>query len=132
VPSLEHDDALAHSGHGSRGHQPGSQAVAAVVLDERGGGVETRFKDDKQGLGLTKRSKKRAAAQRMLTLLGALAHNVMVWARRWLAPHEPKLRRYGMKRMVRDSFHLSGFLVPDARGRLVEVVRRFGTYDSRI
>jgi hypothetical protein len=57
-----------------------------------------------------------------LTLLGALAHNVIVWARRWLAPHEPKLRRYGMKRMVRDIFHLSGFLVHNARGRLMEVV----------
>jgi hypothetical protein len=92
------------------------------LYDERGGGVETSFKDDKQGLGLTKRSKKRAAAQQMLALLGALAHNVVVWARRWLAPHEPKLRRYGMKRMVRDIFHLSGFLVHNARGRLVEVV----------
>jgi hypothetical protein len=31
--------------------------------DARGGGVETSFKDDKQGLGLTKRSKKRFSAQ---------------------------------------------------------------------
>ena len=90
--------------------------------DDRGGGVETSFKDDKQGLGLTKRSKKRVAAQQMVVLLGALAHNVMVWARRWLVAHEPKLRRYGMKRMVRDIFHLSGFLVHNARGRLIEVV----------
>src|SRR6266545_221995 len=90
--------------------------------DDRGGGVETSFKDDKQGLGLTKRTKKRFAAQQMVVLLGALAHNVIVWARRWLAPHEPKVRRYGMKRMVRDVFHLSGFLVRNARGRLVEVV----------
>lgn len=90
--------------------------------DERGGGVETSFKDDKQGLGLTKRSKKRFAAQQMVVLLGALAHNVTVWAREWLAPHEPKVRRYGMKRMVRDIFHLSGYLVHNARGRLLGVV----------
>jgi hypothetical protein len=90
--------------------------------DDRGGGIETSFKDDKQGLGLTKRSKKRFEAQQMVVLLGALAHNVIVWARRWLAPHEPKVRRYGMKRMVRDIFHLSGFLVHNGRGRLVEVV----------
>jgi hypothetical protein len=89
--------------------------------DDRGGGIETSFKDDKQGLGLTKRSKKRFEAQQMVVLLGALAHNVIVWARRWLAPHEPKVRRYGMKRMVRDIF-LSGFLVHNGRGRLVEVV----------
>lgn len=90
--------------------------------DARGGGVETSFKDDKQGLGLTKRSKKRFAAQQVVVLLGALAHNVVVWARGWLAPHEPKLRRYGIKRIVRDVFHLSGFLVRNARGQLVEVV----------
>jgi len=90
--------------------------------DARGGGVETAIKDDKQGLGLTKRSKKRFAAQRVVALLGALAHNVLVWARQWLAPHEPKLRRYGLKRLVRDVFHISGFLTHDARGQLVGIV----------
>src|SRR5207245_2743628 len=53
--------------------------------DQRGGGVETSFKGDKQGLGIGKRSKKRFAAQQMVVLLGSLAHNVIVWARRWLA-----------------------------------------------
>lgn len=98
------------------------QAVLLAYVrfyDDRGGGVETSFKDDKQGLGLNKRNKKRASAQQMVALLGALAHNVIVWARSWLAPHEPKLRRYGMKRMVRDIFHLSGFLVHNARGKLI-------------
>jgi hypothetical protein len=90
--------------------------------DDRGGGVETTFKDDKQGLGLTKRSKKRFEAQQMVVLLGALAHNVIVWARRWLAPHDPKIRRFGLKRMVRDVFHLTGFLVHNSGGRLIEVV----------
>ena len=33
-----------------------------------------------RGLGLGKRSKKRFAAQQMVMLLGALAHNVIVWA----------------------------------------------------
>jgi len=47
---------------------------AAVTLayirfyDHRGGAAETAFKDDKQGLGLTKRSKKRFAAQQMVVL----------------------------------------------------------------
>ena len=101
------------------------QAVLLAYVrfyDDRGGGVETSFKDDKQGLGLNKRSKKRASAQQMVALLGALAHNVIVWARKWLAPHEPKLRGYGMKRMVRDIFHLSGFLVHNARGKLIGVM----------
>jgi hypothetical protein len=90
--------------------------------DERGGGCETAFKDDKQGLGITKRSKKRFEAQQILTLLGTLAHNVVVWARGWLAPHEPKLRRYGIKRLVRDVFHISGFLVRNVQGRVVAIV----------
>jgi hypothetical protein len=101
------------------------QAVLLAYVqwyDARGGGVETSFKEDKQGLGLTKRSKKRFEAQQMLTLLGSLAHNVIVWARQWLAEREPKVRRYGLKRMVRDIFHISGFLVRNARGRIVEVV----------
>jgi hypothetical protein len=47
---------------------------------------------------------------------------MLVWARRWLAPHEPRLRRYGLKRLVRDLFHISGFLLRDARGQLVGIV----------
>jgi hypothetical protein len=101
------------------------QAVTLAYVrlyDQRGGGVETSFKEDKQGLGLLKRSKKRFAAHQMVVLLGTLAHNVIVWARRWLAPHEPKVQRYGLKRMVRDIFHISGFLVRNARGRLIAIV----------
>lgn len=53
-------------------------------------------------------------------LLGSLAHNVIVWARHWLAL--PILCHYGMLRMVRDVFHISGFLLIDACGRLTQVV----------
>ncbi len=99
---------------------------AAVLLayitfyDQRGGGVETSFKGDKQGLGLTKRSKKRFAAQQIVMLLSSLAHNVIVWARHWLA--SPALHHYGMLRMVRDVFHISGFLLTDACGQVTQVV----------
>ncbi len=99
---------------------------AAVLLayvrfyDQRGGGVETSFKGDKQGLGLGKRSKKRFAAQQMLMLLGSLAHNVIVWARHWLT--SPTLQHYGMLRMVRDVFHISGFLLTDACGQVTQIV----------
>jgi hypothetical protein len=91
-----------------------------TFYDQRGGGIETSFKGDKQGLGLTKRSKKRFEAQQMLMLLGSLAHNVVVWARRWLAV--PQLQHYGIMRMVRDVFHLSGFLCMDALGHVVQLV----------
>ena len=99
---------------------------AAVLLsyvrfyDQRGGGVETSFKGDKQGLGIGKRSKKRFAAQQMVMLLGSLAHNVIVWARRWLA--SPALQHYGILRMVRDVFHISGFLLTDACGQVTQIV----------
>jgi hypothetical protein len=99
---------------------------AAVLLayvhfyDQRAGGIETSFKGDKQGLGMGKRSKKRFEAQQMVMLLGSLAHNVILWARRWLP--SPSLQHYGMLPMVRDVFHLSGFLLTDASGRLTEVV----------
>jgi hypothetical protein len=60
--------------------------------------VETPFKEDKHGLGLTKRSKKRRAARQLVTGLGTLAHNVLVWARGWLLAHAPRLGRFGIKR----------------------------------
>jgi len=91
-----------------------------TFYDQRGGGIETTFKGDKQGLGLTKRNKKRFEAQHMLVLLGSLAHNVVVWARRWLAIAEGS--HCGMLRMVRDVFHISGLLRFDPFQHLVEIV----------
>src|SRR6266699_1699689 len=71
---------------------PAAVLLAYVTFyDQRGGGVETSFKGDKQGLGIGKRSKKRFEAQQMLMLLGSLAHNVIVWARHWLATSPSKL-----------------------------------------
>ncbi len=86
--------------------RPNSSATDPVAVlaayvnfyDQRGGGIETSLKGDKQGLGLTSRNKKRFEAQHMLVLLGSLAHNVVVWARRWLAI--PQLHAYGPLRMV--------------------------------
>jgi len=104
---------------------PATVLLAYVSLyDQRGGGVETSFKGDHQGLGSTKRSKKRFEAQQMVMLLGTLAHNVVIWARQWLtqtAAPAP-LRHYGLLRMVRDVFHISGFLVMDACGQISQIV----------
>ncbi len=100
---------------------------AAVLLayvyfyDQRGGGCEAANKGDKQGLGLTKRNKKRFEAQQMLMLLGTVAHNVVVWARAWLAPRCPRLARYGILRLIRDVGHVSGFLCFNAAGQVVGV-----------
>ncbi|GHO48615.1 transposase [Ktedonospora formicarum] len=102
-----------------------SDSVAVLLAyvtfyDQRGGGIETAFKGDKQGLGLTKRRKKRFEAQHMLVLLGSLAHNVVVWARQWLSCH--KIQHYGPLRMVRDVFHVSGLLRFDVSGAVAEIV----------
>ncbi len=82
----------------------------AEFYDQRGGGVETAFKQDKQGFGLRKRRKKRAPAQQMIVLLNSLAHNLLVWARDWLSAGVPKLARYGTLRLVRDVLSVSGKL----------------------
>jgi hypothetical protein len=69
--------------------------------------------------------KKRFEAQQMVMLLGTLAHNVVIWTRTWLtqlALPATRLRRYGIVRLVRDVFHISGFLVIDACGQIVQVV----------
>ena len=102
---------------------PAERALSYVYADDaRGGGVETSFKGDKPGLGLTKRSKKHFCAQQITTLLGSLAHNVMVWARGWLVEQQPKLAQYGMRRMVRDVFHIQGRGELDAQGHVVGII----------
>ena len=101
---------------------------AAVLLayvsfyDARGGGVETAFKYDKQGLGITKRNKKRFEAQQMVMLLNQLAHNVLIWARGWLAEALPQIERYGLLRLVRDIWHISGFVERDRHGQIIRIV----------
>jgi len=75
-------------------------------------------------MGSTTRSKKHFAAQQVVMLLGSLAHNVVVWARRWLAAPPAscsKLRYYGMLRLVRDAFHISGLLVIATGGQVVKI-----------
>jgi hypothetical protein len=104
---------------------PATVLLGYVYLyDQRGGGVETSFKGDRQGLGSAKRSKKRFEAQQMVMLLGTLAHNVVIWARCWLTQTAPPsiLRHFGILRMVRDVLHISGFLVFDALGQLLQIV----------
>jgi len=88
----------------------------------RSGGVETSFKNSKQGLGLSKRNKKSFQAQRVLVLLAQLAYNITVWVRTELAKHKPELQHYGMLRMIRDAFSITGKLHFDASGRLVQIV----------
>ncbi|MDH7485926.1 MAG: hypothetical protein QHJ81_06580 [Anaerolineae bacterium] len=74
--------------------------------DQRGGGVEIEIKEDKHGLGTLRRNKKRFEAQQMVVWLEALAHNILVWARGWLAATCSRVTRWGILRWVRDVFQI--------------------------
>lgn len=115
ISTLSPQDVFKLTGHPvQEATDPLSILLAYVYFyDQRGGGVETEIKEDKQGLGTSKRNKKRFEAQYMLTLLEALAHNILVWARRWLAPLCPTIARFGMLRLVRDAFHMNGLIFLD-------------------
>ncbi len=85
-------------------------------------GIETANKEDKHGVGIGKRNKKRFAAQQVLGQLGRLAHNLIVWARRWLATEAPHIEQLGVKRLVRDVFHVNGVVERDPAGRIYRIV----------
>ena len=55
-------------------------------------------------------------------ILGRLAHNLVVWARHWLAPEAPSVRQLGVKRLVRDVFHVNGVIERDAAGHIRQIV----------
>lgn len=88
----------------------------------RSGGVETSFKNSKQGLGLSKRNKKSFQAQRMLVLLAQLAYNITIWVRNKLAKFKPSMQHFGMLRMIRDVFSISGIIYFDQNGKMLRLV----------
>lgn len=95
-----------------RKHDPRAVLLAYVYFyDLRGGGVETEIKEDKHGLGTAHRNKKRFEGQQILCQLEVLAHNLLIWARTWLAPHAPKIAKLGLLRLVRDALHVCGLIV---------------------
>ena len=116
------DDAGAERGPAATPPRTATLLTTVYRYDARGGGVETANKEDKQGLGIGKRNKKRFEAQQVLGQLGRLAHNLIVWARRWLAPAAPGIKQLGMKRLVRDIFHVNGVVERDPAGRICRIV----------
>ena len=104
------------------GTEPELLSVILKAYNLRSGGVETSFKNSKQGLGLSRRNKKSFQAQRVLVLLAQLAYDITIWVRTQLAKHQPELQRYGMLRMIRDAFSISGKLHFDAEGCLIQIV----------
>ena len=93
----------------------------AYLYDKRGGAIEIEIKEDKQGFGLAQRNKKRYYAQQMIVLLSALAHNVVVWSREWLSGVS-NIRQHGVLRVVRDVFHVCGFVELGAKNAIKRIV----------
>jgi hypothetical protein len=94
--------------------KPVNQLLAYVYFyDQRGGGVESSFEQDKQGLGIVKRNMKKFEAQQMMTELNALAHNLLVWFQQSLAQCSPFIQYLGIMRLIRDVLHMNSQVVYD-------------------
>lgn len=82
--------------------------LATVAHYDDRAGMEADLKSDKRGLGLALLRKHRLAAQKLVVLLIELAHNVLVWSRRWLARAAPRLERFGIVRLVQEVWAVPG------------------------
>lgn len=71
------------------------------------GGLESDIRDDKQGLQLAHRRKRRWAAQEALVLLNDLAHNVVSMFRREVLAGTP-FAQWGAQRVIRDVLAIPG------------------------
>jgi hypothetical protein len=100
--------------------QTPDSALWAMVYayDQRGGGLETANKSDKQGLGLAKRNKRAFAAQNILLLLAQLAHNLYVWVAQRFSSLPMTAPCPGILRLRRDVFSIPGWFTFDHQGHL--------------
>ncbi len=89
--------------------------VTVAHYDDRAA-READLKNDKRGLGLGVLRKRKLPAQRLVVLLGQLAHNVLIWARRWLAQKAPRLSRFGIVRLVQEVWAVPGRVKLTASG----------------
>ena len=71
-------------------------------------GMEADLKSDKHGLGLAVIRKHQLPAQQMVVLLVEMAHNLLIWARSWLTEHAPRLRQYGIVRLIQQVWAIPG------------------------
>jgi hypothetical protein len=71
-------------------------------------GIEADLKSDKRGIGMATIRKHQLAAQRVILLLIDLVHNILTWAREWLATYCPRLAGFGIVRLIRDIWGIPG------------------------
>jgi hypothetical protein len=86
----------------------------AKLYDGRAG-MEADIKGDKRGLGIEKRRKKSFWAQEALVLLAQLAHNLLVWFKRWFL-EGTAAAGLGVERLVRDVMAMPGQVRVGSRG----------------
>ncbi len=85
------------------------RTMQEVVADYDGrASMEADLKSDKRGLALAVLRKRRLVAQTVVVLLVELAHNVLIWARGWLAKAAPRLQGYGIVRLVQEVWAVPG------------------------
>jgi hypothetical protein len=77
--------------------------------DARGGTLECDVKQDKLGLHLIRRRKRRWYAQEGWVILTDIAHNLLVWTRDWMFGGS-RFESYGMLRLVQDVLNMPGHL----------------------
>jgi hypothetical protein len=82
--------------------------IEVVAHYDNRAGMEADLKADKHGLGLAVLRKHKLAAQKVVVLLAELAHNVLLWSRAWLAERAPRLRQFGIVRLVREVWAVPG------------------------
>ncbi len=106
TPSKEKADGYSYAVLFSSRRELGMAATVAHYDDRAA--MEADLKKDKRGLGLGVLRKRKLAAQRLVVLLGQLAHNVLIWARRWLAEKAPRLSHFGIVRLVQEVWAVPG------------------------
>jgi hypothetical protein len=99
------------------------ELISTIVdaYDLRGGGVETSYRNSKQGFSVTKRNKKSFHAQEMLLLLARLAYNLTTWVQSELAQYFPAIASFGSLRMIRDAFQIAGKIQFDHNGNILAI-----------
>jgi hypothetical protein len=89
-----------------------SKGAFMACYDNRGGAEVEQFRNDKNGLHLAARRKRRLSAQKALVLLTDLAHNLLADFQH-TALVGTKFEGFGPKRIVRDLLTIPGKLVFD-------------------
>jgi hypothetical protein len=118
VKKRRQEDQWRHSYYVSTLSQP-SKGLFMAFYDRRGAAEIEQFRNDKSGLNLTARRKRRFLGQKGYVLLTDLAHNLLAdFHHRALVGS--RFEGYGPKRIIRDLLHMPGRLT-FSNGKLVRI-----------